>query len=855
MTKALLSNDPGSPPLTWLNADTGYLTRDENGNPLTNSIGRGAVSVSGTQGGGMKNNKLSLRPGKHLAEYPNASQFAGNDGMIPENVVFFEVEYAADGDLHKDYQRQAWEYGTNEKGDYNNTLGGLPYIPKDSYYIYRTNQIADGATPMIITGAYRITRALTDAEARQLNEAEGGKWVPRRGGELTEEGLREMGLDEAGLEKMRDEFDYSTIEESHDESEDARRLPGYVRNPINFDNDNLRHAAQENGQNLEDYSNGYDGPTKVDRKNISEEKKALQGKMMGWLTEENIDWAEGKEQDEIFKKFGNEPEPIAIMPDIVRKNIPSIENDYLYCGKGYLIDHQANHHPELGSDEYINIQTILDSYDDIKDLSIDDNIKMAFVKKLDKGYAVVAELSKENNKIVLHKTFFYQHRNGKHIPYKNKPSIIKKWSEDGSTSISPAENQQPAETENLSTLDHLSDGKVSAENRNVQENGEKSGKYSVRRNKEFEEAVESGNTETAERMVKEAAKRAMPETKVVDKDGEPLVMHHNTDSGEFYIFDRNRIGSGQGQAFLGMGFNFSRWSNSTYGRNDMQVFLDARHPLESEGHTLRRHEIEEVFRKLDEGESDTLLAELAGDYIPYGTPGYEKALQRVAKDLVANYDDLGIYGTISVVAGASKADAIIDAFKSLGYDSSIERDGDGRIRNAVVFDSSQIKSADAVTYDDNGNLIPLSERFNPEKEDIRYSVSRRVNAGGVQEVKDVELPRITDENRNNKDVRVQAMRAIGGNLNKLRQAMSKQREYDRGTVEQVTGFAKELIDNGLLDGMTDHEVKQMLTKIKNATGKEDITNDVNKLVDLMVNHQLRRGKQTFEELLNTKACD
>ena len=256
----MLSNDPGSPPLTWLNADTGYLKRDENGNPLTNSIGRGAVSVSGTQGGGMKNNKLSWRPGKHLAEYPNASQFAGNDGMIPENVVFFEVEYAADGDLHKDYQRQAWEYGTNEKGDYNNTLGGLPYIPKDSYYIYRTNQIADGATPMIITGAYRITRALTDAEARQLNEAEGGKWVPRRGGELTEEGLREMGLDEAGLEKMRDEFDYSTIEESHDESEDARRLPGYVRNPINFDNENLRHAAQENGQNLEDYSEGYKAP-------------------------------------------------------------------------------------------------------------------------------------------------------------------------------------------------------------------------------------------------------------------------------------------------------------------------------------------------------------------------------------------------------------------------------------------------------------------------------------------------------------------------------------------------------------------------------------------------------------------
>jgi hypothetical protein len=34
---------------------------------------------------------------------------------------------------------------------------------------------------------------------------------------------------------------------------------------------------------------------------------------------------------------------------------------------------------------------------------------------------------------------------------------------------------------------------------------------------------------------------------------------------------------------------------------------------------------------------------------------------------------------------------------------------------------SQIKSADPVTYDDNGNVIPLSKRFNPKEKDIRYS--------------------------------------------------------------------------------------------------------------------------------------
>ena len=39
----------------------------------------------------------------------------------------------------------------------------------------------------------------------------------------------------------------------------------------------------------------------------------------------------------------------------------------------------------------------------------------------------------------------------------------------------------------------------------------------------------------------------------------------------------------------------------------------------------------------------------------------------------------------------------------------------------VIRNSSQVKSADAVTYDDNGNVIPLSQRFDAGKEDIRYS--------------------------------------------------------------------------------------------------------------------------------------
>lgn len=58
-----------------------------------------------------------------------------------------------------------------------------------------------------------------------------------------------------------------------------------------------------------------------------------------------------------------------------------------------------------------------------------------------------------------------------------------------------------------------------------------------------------------------------------------------------------------------------------------------------------------------------------------------------------------------------------------GYDG-IEYLNDFEADNAtayIAFSSDQIKSADPVTYDNAGNVIPLSERFNEGNQDIRYS--------------------------------------------------------------------------------------------------------------------------------------
>ena len=52
--------------------------------------------------------------------------------------------------------------------------------------------------------------------------------------------------------------------------------------------------------------------------------------------------------------------------------------------------------------------------------------------------------------------------------------------------------------------------------------------------------------EEARQMVREAAAKAMPNTKVVDENGEPLVVYHGTKSGGFWVFDESYNKSGEG---------------------------------------------------------------------------------------------------------------------------------------------------------------------------------------------------------------------------------------------------------------------------------------------------------------------
>ena len=170
----------------WLNADIGAQAPDS-------KTGRKQVKAGGkgTQG---RSGSLAFRPGWHLGETPLATQFdrtnpeTGKRELFPENFVWAECEIAAD----KNYQEEAMSYGYTKSGKFQHSLAGLPKLPIDGYYKYRTNPNPD-TVPWLITGAMKVTRLLGDAEVNRILESKGLPPKNRVGGNKT---LADLGLEE-----------------------------------------------------------------------------------------------------------------------------------------------------------------------------------------------------------------------------------------------------------------------------------------------------------------------------------------------------------------------------------------------------------------------------------------------------------------------------------------------------------------------------------------------------------------------------------------------------------------------------------------------------------------------------------
>ena len=215
---------------------------------------------------------------------------------------------------------------------------------------------------------------------------------------------------------------------------------------------------------------------------------------------------------------------------------------------------------------------------------------------------------------------------------------------------------------------------------------------------EYLAAVEAGDMETAQRMVLEAAKIAMPNTKVVDENGNPKIVYHQT--------------------------NHKVYINRETGQNWDDV--DWKEKMEWD----ERDDWEDYWEEQDFYTFSRVNARTTNEFDGFFfAPEYDEYHE---------YGDRTIAAFLNIKNPASRDDYNIDASKNdagrnerirlqeAGFDGVVRMDGDD-VDEYIAFEPNQIKSADPVIHDDNGNVIPLSERFNPENPDIRYRKGARQN--------------------------------------------------------------------------------------------------------------------------------
>ncbi len=258
---------------------------------------------------------------------------------------------------------------------------------------------------------------------------------------------------------------------------------------------------------------------------------------------------------------------------------------------------------------------------------------------------------------------------------------------------------------------------------------------------DYMSAVKSGDMETAQRMVDEAAARAMPNTKLKGR------WYHGTEN-EFTVFNFSQGGKNGHADGYGIYLTNDPEVTKPYGNRMIEGYVNVERPASAFERTLSDIELHRLIARTVDIEAETLQYEgydsisdakfdtwISNYTDTYYAGSIDKAIDEVVDSLTQfNGNDYDIILEIMTGMGIRDYDTASDFYDILTEETGIDgletKWGDesemadpNNPTIALAFRSEQIKDASPVTYDDDGNVIPLSERFDLENPDIRYSIS------------------------------------------------------------------------------------------------------------------------------------
>lgn len=258
--------------------------------------------------------------------------------------------------------------------------------------------------------------------------------------------------------------------------------------------------------------------------------------------------------------------------------------------------------------------------------------------------------------------------------------------------------------------------------------------------------IENEDMIGAELVVEQAANLAMPDSKIRDKSGNLKPVYHGTQD-MFYVFDTSVKGGKNGTA-EGFGIYTSDDPEVTaaYGDRQIKMFANITKPARSDKKTITPAKLAALIKDtckrqaqkfVDDGEydsvKDALMDTWVSNYVYTYDIGMERSYREVAKNILQmNDSDMSVVQEVMAGIGIRDYAEASDFYRNsltpiTGFDGFVtewKNSATGKSSSIILaLNSNQLKSADAVTYDDSGNVVPLSERFNPQEADIRRSLS------------------------------------------------------------------------------------------------------------------------------------
>ncbi len=193
-----------------------------------------------------------------------------------------------------------------------------------------------------------------------------------------------------------------------------------------------------------------------------------------------------------------------------------------------------------------------------------------------------------------------------------------------------------------------------------------------------------------QRAMEETVEKAFAKSEVRDENGKLLPVYHATDES-FTRFSKNKLGSFTkdvasddsmfATAKMGFWFNEKDLRERTAQSKSIKAYLNIENPYEIS--------LYELANLLESSEGNT--------------PG-------------------------------KKAENLRRELQDQGYDGLAVQDDEFGGKSYVAFEPNQIKSAEPVTYNNSGKEIPLSKRFNKNKDDIRFAMEENEGTVSREEI-------------------------------------------------------------------------------------------------------------------------